>query len=144
MKIIIEKSYKDLSETLASILLGEMLKPNRVNIDLTDGSSPIGAYEIVAKTISKNPKRYHNVHYYNHDESEGETIVNGILKKQIHVPFMVPEMNIHKLSFDDLYKQIIDIENAGGLDLMILGLVEDGHFCANFPDSTQFDKLFYK
>ncbi len=40
MKIIIEKSYEKLSETLAAIMISEMSKVGRVNVDFTDGSSP--------------------------------------------------------------------------------------------------------
>ena len=144
MKIIIENTYEALSETLGAMLLAEMLKNKRVNIDLTDGSSPKGAYEIVAKKIAEDPLRYTNVHYYNHDEAKGDfKMVDSILNEQIHRPFQVQETNIHRLEFEEPYKQIKAIEDAGGLDLMVLGLGADGHFCANFPDATQFDKLVY-
>lgn len=145
MKIILEKSYEKLSETLAMIMISEMSKPGRVNVDFTDGVSPVGAYEIVAKKVQEDPERYHNVHYYSHGESTyPPKIVAGMLKEQIFAPFMVPEENIHLIDVDDIHQQIRDIEAAGGLDLSVLGLGADAHFCVNFPDSTQFDKLIYK
>ncbi|MFH4284971.1 hypothetical protein WAJ30_21505, partial [Acinetobacter baumannii] len=30
------------------------------------------------------------------------------------------------------------LEEAGGLDLMVLGLGADGHFCGNLPNTTRF------
>ena len=145
MRVIIEKNYEKFSETIAAILIAEMFKDRRVNIDLTDGSTPQGAYDIVEEFIKNNQFNcLDNVHYYNHDELEGEKqIVSEILKKQVHEPFMVKEQNIHKLDFENIDKQIADIEASGGLDLMLLGLGADGHFCANFPDATEFDKKAY-
>ncbi|TLG71519.1 6-phosphogluconolactonase [Culicoidibacter larvae] len=145
MKIILENSYEKLSETLAMIMISEMSKPGRVNVDFTDGVSPVGAYELVAKKVQEDPERYHNVHYYSHGESTyPPKSVAGMLKEQIFDPFMVPQENIHLIDVNDIYKQIHDIEAAGGLDLSVLGLGADAHFCVNFPDSTQFDKLIYK
>ena len=144
MKIIIEENYQQLSEKVASILLSEMLQDKRVNLDLTDGSTPQGAFDILSKIVSKNPDNFKNVHYYNHDEIEGDIqLVNEILKKQVHIPFKVQEQNIHRMDFNNPYQQIDDIENHGGLDLMLLGLGADGHFCANFPDSPKFDEKVY-
>ena len=144
MKVIIKEDYQQLSELVASILVAEMLQDKRVNLDLTDGSTPQGTYDIVEKIVGENPEDFKNVHYYNHDELEGEVMmVNEILKNQIHIPFKVKEENIHRMNFANPYQQILDIENSGGLDLMLLGLGADGHFCANFPEATQFDKKVY-
>jgi len=144
MKIIIENSYEELSEVVASILLSEMIQDKRVNIDLTDGSSPRGAYEIVSQKIAKDPERYNNVHYYNHDEMEGEAeLVHGLLQKQVYTPFQVKEENIHKMKFDTPYEQVEDIEAHGGLDLVVTGLGADGHFYANFPGTAKFDEKVF-
>ena len=144
MKIIIEHNYEELSETVARIILAEMIHDRRVNIDLTDGSTPKGAYRIVADIISKNPDNYENVHYYNHDEMEGEEqLVRALLKQQVHTPFKVKESNIHSMDFNNPYQQVLDIENSGGLDLVVTGLGADGHFLANFPDATRFDEKVY-
>ncbi len=145
MKIILEESYEKLSETLAMIMIGEMSKVGRVNVDFTDGVSPVGAYEIVAKKIQEDPERYRNVHYYNHGETTyPANFVSAMLKKQVFDPFMVPEENIHLIDVNHPHKQVEDIEAAGGLDLSVLGIGADAHFCINYPDATKFDKLIYK
>ncbi len=101
------------------------------------------AYEIVAKKIAEDPTRYHNVHYYNHAVVQDNNMVGNMLKEQVFIPFQVPQENIHLLDYYDLHKQIADIEVAGGLDLEVLGLGADCHFCVNMPDSTIFDQLVY-
>ena len=144
MKVIIEETYEELSEVVASILLSEMIQDKRVNIDLTDGSSPQGAYDIVSEKIAKNPQNYRNVHYYNHDEMEGEiALVNELLKKQVYIPFQVQEENIHKMKFENPYEQVKKIEAHGGLDLVVTGLGADGHFYANFPGTAKFDEKVF-
>lgn len=143
MKIIIEENYEVLSQTVASLILAEIYQEKRVNIDLTDGSSPQGAFDILAKIFQKYPDRLDNVHIYNHDELEGGAIVDGLLRKQIHLPFGFKEENIHRMTFETHQEFMKEIENDGGLDFMLLGLGADGHFCANFPGTPCFDKLVY-
>ena len=144
MKIVIENTYEELSEVVASILLSEMIQDKRVNLDLTDGSSPEGAYDILSKKMAKRPESYKNVHYYNHDEMEGEVaLVNELLKKQIYVPFQVQEENIHAMKFEEPYEQVKEIEAHGGIDLVVTGLGADGHFYANFPGTAKFDEKVF-
>lgn len=147
MKLIIEESYEELSQTTAQILLGHMHQDRRVNVSITAGNSPKRLYELLPP-LTKNKKHLSNVHYYSFDEVplKGEPLgmTAGLLREQYFTPAAIPESHIHLLepehyqSFDD------EIANAGGLDVMLIGIGGDGHFCGNMPGSTQFDKLTYK
>lgn len=148
MKIIIEKNYEVLSETTARILLGEMYQDKRVNISITAGASPVGTYEIVTKVIADNVDIYDNVHFYNFDEVQlkGQEIglTMGGLTKQFFAPANIKSDNIHPLTMNNYLEKEAEVEAAGGFDLMLIGLGQDGHFCGNMPYAVQFDKTIYK
>ncbi len=83
------------------------------------------------------------MHYYNFDEipfrgqsREGVTISN--LRQLFFTPAQIKEENIHKLTLDNAAQHDRQLEEAGGLDLMVLGLGADGHFCGNLPNTTRF------
>lgn len=144
MRIIIEENYEDVSQTVASLTLAAFYQDRRVNIDLTDGSSPQGAFDIMEKVMKRYPERFHNVHFYQHDEMEGEEgTVYNILRKQIHEPFGIAKENIHKMDFHKQDAYIKQLEYDGGLDYMLLGIGADTHFCANFPFATKLDEFIY-
>lgn len=148
MKLIIEKDYAALSERTAQILLGEMYQDKRVNLSITAGSTPMGAYELITKQIGKTDALDH-VHYYNFDNGlmpgsseEGFTIDS--LREQYFTPGKVKESRIHIMSIHNYLDYAKEIEQAGGLDLMLIGLGADGHFCGNMPVSTDFLSLAYR
>lgn len=144
MKIIVEDTYEEVSRTVASLTLSAFYQDRRVNVDLTDGSSPKGAYEIIAAILQKYPERVKNVHFYQHDELDSsDQFVYHLLKNQIHEPFGISKENIHPMDFSKQQEYLEQIEAAGGLDYMLLGIGADAHFCANFPDAAKLDQEIY-
>ncbi|MFW7363366.1 glucosamine-6-phosphate deaminase [Vagococcus fluvialis] len=147
MKIIIEKDFDAMSETTKNILLGHMSQAKRVNLSITAGRTPVKVYEKLVATL-KNSPNYSNVHYYNFNEipvpnqEEGITITD--LRKLYLTPAAVPEEQIHPLTVANYQEQDKKIEAVGGLDAMLIGLGEDGHFCGNMPTTTLFNKETYK
>lgn len=142
MKIIISNHYEEMSQTAAFHLLGYMNKDRRVNISITAGKTPEKMYEYLIPIVKDNLS-YTNVHYYNFDEiplkgkdTEGLTISN--LRKMYFSPAKISEDNIHKLTMDNFAKQDNTIKQDGGLDLIVMGLGADGHFCGNMPGTTRF------
>lgn len=147
MKIIIKKDYEQLSQTIAHILLGEMYQDKRVNIAITSGESPKGTYSIITPLLRENKKDFENVHFYNFDNVEMTGYEDGMtlghLKEEFFEPANISANNIHGLKTENYDQFDKRIENAGGLDLMLIGLGLDGHFCGNLPYSTQFDRMTY-
>jgi 6-phosphogluconolactonase/glucosamine-6-phosphate isomerase/deaminase len=45
---------------------------------------------------------------------------------------------IHELKIDNIDEIRTSIKDGGGLDLMVIGLGDDGHFCGNMPYKTDF------
>lgn len=129
-------------------MLSYMTKPERVNIAITAGSSPKGMYETIIPQV-RGKSYFSNVHYYNFDEipykkedREGITIEN--LRKLYLTPAEIPAENIHILDQHNWEGYDKKLAADGGLDLVILGLGGDGHFCGNLPNSTKFGDLTTK
>ncbi|SET53633.1 glucosamine-6-phosphate deaminase [Thorsellia anophelis] len=150
MKIIIEKDYEAMSQHTCHILLGHMSQAKRVNVCLTAGRTPKRMYDFLVESV-KDKSYYRNVHYYSFDETpvftpEGVRI-KGDNQSQLEALFFKPaniaQSHSHFLSETNYETFPQEIELAGGLDLMLVGIGEDGHICANMPESTQFNQLVY-
>ncbi|STY35637.1 Glucosamine-6-phosphate deaminase [Listeria fleischmannii subsp. coloradonensis] len=53
-------------------------------------------------------------------------------------PAAISEKQIHVLDEKNYKEQDTRILADGGLDLILLGIGEDGHFCGNLPGTTEF------
>lgn len=144
---MIEKDFETMSETAKTVLLGHMSQAKRVNLAITAGKTPIKVYEKMVATV-KNSPNYDNVHYYNFDEiplpNQTEGITISDLKKLYLTPANIDQKQIHPLTIDNYQEQDHKIEAVGGLDAMLIGLGEDGHFCGNMPQTTRFNETTYK
>lgn len=145
MKMIIEENYEKMSRVTANILLGKMYQQKRVNLAITAGSTPVKMYEyLVADT--KNKPYFGNVHYYNFDEipfkqKQGYGVTMTNLNTLFFQPAEIPENQIHPLDENNYKTQDKRIERDGGLDLILLGIGADGHYCGNLPGTTKFEDL---
>lgn len=147
MKIVIVDDYQEMSRTAASIVLGEMLQDRRVNVSLTAGASPAGTYELVTEALRSNPAAYGDVHFYNFDEvplsGQARGMTRSALDECLYGPSAIAEENIHELNLETADSIRQELRSNGGLDLMLIGLGADGHFCGNMPVSTRFDEEIY-
>lgn len=145
MRIIRTKDYEEMSQLGAQYVLSYMLNEGRVNLSITGGTTPKRMYEILVPLVKDKPQ-YENVHFYNFDEipyrkedREGVTISG--LRELFLTPANIKEENIHKLDHSNYAVHDERIEADGGLDMIILGLGWDGHFCGNLPQTTKFGDL---
>ena len=148
MRIIVTDTYEEMSDMAINYLMAQMIKNHRVNLAITAGSTPIRMYEKLVPLV-KDKRYFDNVHYYNFDEipfnnsdREGVTISN--LRKYYYSKANIKEEQIHKLTIDNYQHYDEMIKQDGGLDLLILGLGYDGHFCGNSPRKTKWDNLTVK
>ena len=145
MRLIITDSHDKMGQVTAQYLLGLMYShPNRINIAITSGATPTTVYEHLIPDV-KDKNYLNHVHYYNFDEiqyqtrqeDEGATLSN--LRRLFFTPAKIEEERIHTI-YHKYYKDQ-DRKSAvdGGLDLMLMGIGADGHFCYNLPHTTTFD-----
>lgn len=148
MRVIKVKDYEEMSQVGAQQVLRYMYQEGRTNISITGGTTPKRMYEILVPSV-KDKMQFENVHFYNFDEipykiedREGVTISG--LRNLFLTPANIKEENIHKLDTTNYQYHDQTIASDGGLDMIILGLGWDGHFCGNLPDTTSFGDLTSK
>jgi 6-phosphogluconolactonase/glucosamine-6-phosphate isomerase/deaminase len=148
VRLVIEDDYAALSRTTAAVLTGALLTDRRVNMAWTAGATPKGAYEILTPWMAARPADLADVHFYPFDElplpgrAEGVTLTH--LRRDLYGPAGIAETNIHALAPDCADAIRTDLREHGGLDLMLMGLGADCHFCGNMPGVTRFDQDIYR
>lgn len=146
MKLIIEENEQKMSESAMHILLGAMMQDKRVNISLTSGRSPIELYKMMAPLV-KDQDKFKEVEYYLFDEAPWNDKPYGPNWDEMQELFFkdanIPAERIHSLDMSNWDSFDKDIERAGGIDVMIIGLGYDGHFCSNAPKCTPLDSYTY-
>ena len=142
MKVIITKDYEEMSAVALRHLLGHMYKEQRVNLAITGATTPIRMYEMLVPIV-KDKKCFDNANFYNFDEipfasdnTKGVTIND--LTEKFFGPANVDKKNIHALNAANYRTWDEKIQKDGGLDLILLGMGADGHFCGNLPYTTKF------
>ena len=146
MKMIIGKDVEEMSQVAAGYVMSYMYQDReRVNLSITGGTTPQRMYEILVPMV-KDKKQFQHVHFYNFDEipyrkEDREGVPISGLRDAFFTPAHIKEEQIHKLDQFNYQTQDERIEKDGGLDMVILGVGADGHFCGNLPQTTKFGDL---
>ncbi len=145
MNIIIKKSYDEMSKKAAELIKEQIIKKEDSVLGLATGSTPEGLYNELIRMNRENEIDFTKVSTFNLDEYVGiaednessyNYYMNNILfnhinidKNNTHVPKSEKEdMESYCKKYDAM------IEEAGGIDLQILGVGENGHIAFNEPD----------
>ena len=146
MKLIIEENEEKMSESAMHILLGAMMQDKRVNISLTSGRSPRMLYKMMIPYV-KHQKKFEDIEYYLFDEAPYLDKPHGPNWDEMQELFFkeadIPDEKIHTLSNENWATYDKEIRDAGGIDVMLIGLGWDGHFCSNCPRCTPMDSYTY-
>lgn len=145
MKIIVTKTYEELSRKAANLFASQLiLKPNSV-IGLATGSSPIGMYQELIRIYNAGDIDFEEVVSFNLDEYIGLSPDNeqsyhyfmeqnlfshiNLRPENIHIPSGIAlDMEVAAKTYDKM------IEEAGGIDIQVLGIGNNGHIGFNEPD----------
>lgn len=140
MKVVITKDAEAMSRYGAGKFIGAMMRPGRVNIAPTAGSTPKRLYEIVTEFLNGSEAAIQNneVYYYQQDNlvATSHPEVPSYfpqIDEMFFGPNNVPEDRIKRLTLQSYETADEDIRADGGLDFVLMGLGEDGHFAANMP-----------
>lgn len=144
MRIIKVKNYEELSAKTAALIAAQVnIKPEAV-LGLATGGSPVGAYAKLVEMFRRGEVDFSEITTINLDEYRGlpkeheqsywhfmhENLFDhvNVKEEQIHVPDG-ENLDMEKVcrEYDEL------IQNAGGIDLQLLGIGLDGHIGFNEP-----------
>ena len=145
MKVYLFKDHADTSEYAAKVLIDQLkTRPNLV-LGLATGSTPIELYQLLIKAFQDHEISFQDVITFNLDEYLGIPADHP----QSYARFMHEQLfssidiRKHSVHIPDGTSQDPDqvgrayeeaIRQAGGIDLQILGLGNNGHIGFNEPD----------
>ncbi|MFC0277208.1 glucosamine-6-phosphate deaminase [Enterococcus devriesei] len=148
MKLLVTEDYETLSQVTADLILLKWSENHRVNLALTAGSSPKRTYEILVERLRAVQFDQSLAHFYNFDEISLKDQADGLtmqaLMQELFQPLGIEDKNIEVLDAENYQDYDYQIAEAGGLDLVLMGIGEDGHFCGNLPGFTSFDYGVYR
>lgn len=146
MKLIVEKNYELMSKTAADIFIDLIKdKPDAV-LGLATGSTPVGMYKELIRAYENgldfskirtfnldeylgiDPKHPSSYNYFMHDELFDHV---NIKEENIRIPDgLAEDISAFSKSYE---KAMVD---AGGIDIQLLGVGENGHIAFNEPGTT--------
>ena len=148
IKFVACNSYEDLSKLVAKEFIYVVLKKPKAVLGLATGSSPIGIYNYLASNYQKENISFKECTTFNLDEYVGLSKKyekesyryfmnsNLFLKIDINLKntfFPIDSFaKINSHNFDDYDKKI---DQCGGLDILLLGVGNNGHIGFNEPKS---------
>ncbi len=157
MNVLVMKNTQEIGKAAGTMFAAQVIsKPNSV-LGLATGSTPIPTYQYMIELYKQGVVDYSKVTTYNLDEYCGLTHDHDqsyyyFMQENLFKGINVPTESIHVLNGVapdaqaecDAYDAAIDA--AGGIDLQILGIGNNGHIafnepCSNFPAKTHIVSL---
>lgn len=149
MNIVKVKDYDEMSSKACSLVIDKLNKLNDPTLGLATGSTPEGLYRNIIEKYDQGEVSFKHVTTFNLDEYIGlkgedpnsyRFFMNEKLFK--HIDISADKTFVPNGVATDLKAECRDyeqlIQDAGGIDLQILGLGTNGHIAFNEP-GTKFD-----
>lgn len=145
MEIKVCNNYEEMSAYAAKIIASQViLKPSSI-LGLATGSTPVGTYKELIKMNKENSVDFKDVITFNLDEYYPIKQTNDQSYKYFMNENLFNHININKENTHIPNGETTDpaneckkydemIEKAGGIDLQILGIGQNGHIGFNEPD----------
>lgn len=144
MKVIVCDNYEKMSLEAARIFATQIIiKPNCI-LGLATGSTPVGMYNYLSDMYKKGELDFSDVTTFNLDEyypieHSNDQSYHYFMNENLFSKINVPAENIHipdgssANPEEECKKYEESISKAGGIDLQILGIGQNGHIGFNEP-----------
>ena len=147
MLVIIKNNYEQIGKEAASIIVDRLRKKPNLVLGLATGSTPLGLYKELIRLHKKEGLDFSKVITFNLDEYVGlppthKQSYNYFMLQNLFKHLNIPPSSIHLPDgladdidhFCEWYEK--EMEEAGGIDLQILGIGANGHIAFNEPGSS--------
>lgn len=144
------KIFKDLNEigrAAADIMVSHISSHGKTVLGLATGASPLSTYKNLIKDYENGKVSFKSVISFNLDEycsipASDKNSYNTFMHRELFDHIDIPEENIHipdgnpedPSAFCAQYDEMI--KNAGGIDIQLLGIGNNGHIGFNEPSDT--------
>ena len=148
MRVLVTPDYRTLSRTAAELLIKALHAKSNLRLGLPTGRTPLGMYEELVKKHQEEYLDFSKLMTFNLDEYLGlpsdhpksyHTYMKqhffeqvNISPTNIHIPDGSPGIDADRES--ERYEKAI--HDAGGLDLLVVGIGANGHIAFNEPGSA--------
>lgn len=147
MKVIVVKDYESMSKKAADIFIEGIKNKPDIVLGLATGSTPIGMYKELIRAHKEEELDFSKVTTFNLDEYVGlsndhPSSYGYFMDNELFNHINIQRENTHlpdgKAVDPQAYCKIYDelIEEAGGIDIQILGVGENGHIAFIEPDKS--------
>lgn len=147
MEVIIVSDYEEMSQKAAEIAISALKQNPSMVLGLATGSTPEGLYERLVKANQSGEIDFSDVVTYNLDEYVGldpshEQSYHYFMDEKLFDHVNIDRSNIHlpdgraRDLGEECRSYEAAIQQAGGIDLQVLGIGRDGHVGFNEPGTS--------
>ena len=148
MRVLVTPDYRTLSSTAAEFIIGALQAKADLVLGLPAGRTPLGMYEDLVKRYVDEQLDFSRVRTFNLDEylglpNEHPNSYHAYMRQRLFDRVNVMPANIHIPEGSPGIDPAVESENyenairdAGGIDLMIVGVGANGHIGFNEPGSA--------
>src|SRR5215469_13488478 len=138
MRVLVTADYRTLSQAAAELLLKAIRVKPALVLGLPTGNTPLGMYEEVVRAYREQQLDFSRLRTFNLDEYSGIApddphSYRTYMRKHFFEHVNISLHNTHIPDGTGDYEK--DIVEAGGIDLLIVGIGMNGHIAFNEPGS---------
>ena len=139
MRVLVTPDYQTLSEEAAAIVARAIRAKPALTLGLPTGNTPLGLYEQLIQTYQSEKLDFSGVRTFNLDEYIGLSpddprTYRSYMSARLFDHINVSPQNTHIPDASSDYEDLI--RQAGGIDLLIVGIGANGHIAFNEPGSA--------
>ena len=139
MRVLVAPDYRTLSRTASELVLKAIRRKRELTLGLPTGNTPLGMYEELVRSYRGQRIDFSGITTFNLDEYLGlqrndPHSYRFYMQRHFFDHVNVAPRNVHIPEEAGSYEE--KIREAGGIDLLVVGIGRNGHIAFNEPGSS--------
>ena len=139
MRVLVAPDYRTLSRTASELVLKAIRRKRELTLGLPTGKTPLGMYQELVRSYRGRQIDFSGITTFNLDEYIGLQrndlhSYRFYMQQHFFDHVNVPPRNVHIPEEAGGYEE--KIREAGGIDLLVVGIGRNGHIAFNEPGSS--------